>query len=113
MPLRSEVSCPRCGGGLPFDVEESAVCRCGSQWAPALLSPSEVNDLPMAMLMPAARLVEAVHAEDSKVTHELLGRLSVMELRALAVDLAALVPVGDVAVEALALIASPSLREEN
>jgi hypothetical protein len=71
---------------------------------------AELEELPMAMLLPASRLVEAVHAYDIAASHEVLEPLNVMQLRALAVDLAALVPVGDVAAEALALIAASTPR---
>lgn len=51
-----------------------------------------LDDLTQRMFAPAVRLVEAVHDYDRAATHSLLAGLDVMELRALAVNLASLVP---------------------
>jgi len=51
-----------------------------------------LDDLAEQMLAPATRLVVAVHDGDVATSHDVLGRLGVIELRALAVALAALVP---------------------
>ncbi|MEU6725555.1 hypothetical protein ABZ917_17755 [Nonomuraea wenchangensis] len=51
-----------------------------------------LDDLAEQMLAPATRLVVAVHDGDAATSHDVLARLGVLELRALAVTLAALVP---------------------
>lgn len=51
-----------------------------------------LDDLADSMFAPAVRLVSAVHDRDQAATYHLLEGLSGMELRALAVNLAALVP---------------------
>ena len=90
--------CPVCRGIIPGYGLDSEVCRCGSAW----MSERERDHLVVQMLTPASRLVEGVHGRDKAVCHVVLSSLSVVELQALAVTLAQLVPVGDVAVETLA-----------
>jgi hypothetical protein len=51
-----------------------------------------LDDLAEQMLAPATRLVMAVHDGDTTTSHDVLSRLNVIELRTLAVALAALVP---------------------
>lgn len=51
-----------------------------------------LDDMAERMFAPAVRLVEAVHDYDRATAHDLLSGLGVVELRALAVDLASLVP---------------------
>lgn len=51
-----------------------------------------LDDMAERMFAPAVRLVEAVHDYDRATAHHLLAGLGVIELRALAVDLASLVP---------------------
>lgn len=59
-----------------------------------------LDDLAERMFAPAVRLVEAVHDYDRATAHSLLAELDGMELRALAIDLASLVP-DDQALEVL------------
>lgn len=51
-----------------------------------------LDDMAERMFAPAVRLVEAVHDYDRATAHDVLAGLGVIELRALAVDLASLVP---------------------
>lgn len=60
-----------------------------------------LDDLAQQMLWPATKLVAAVHDNDTRTSHAVLTRLDTVELRALAVVLASLVP-DDVTLTALA-----------
>lgn len=53
------------------------------------------DELVEAMILPACRLVPAVQAEDGKQVEEILAPLTGMQLRALVVVLASLVPADD------------------
>lgn len=53
---------------------------------------AHLDDLAEQMMGPATRLVVAVHDDDADTSHDVLARLNVIELRTLAVALAALVP---------------------
>ncbi|TMR11049.1 hypothetical protein ETD86_37015 [Nonomuraea turkmeniaca] len=58
-----------------------------------------LDDLAERMILPAARLVPAVQDLDESETQAILSSLSLLELRALAVVLASLVPADDPAME--------------
>lgn len=76
----------------------------------------DLDALVDAMFLPAARLVLAVRSRNEHQAHILLAPLDRVELQALAIAMAELFPVDDVAPQLLAMIAdsaSPSLREEN
>ncbi len=53
---------------------------------------SHLDALAESLIPTAARLVVAVHDDDTTDAHDALGRLGVLELRALCVVLAAMVP---------------------
>lgn len=58
-----------------------------------------LDELAEQMILPAGRLVPAVQDGDAREVHALLSPLSLMELRALVVVLATLVPADDPAME--------------
>ena len=56
------------------------------------MTPHLLDEVAERMFAPAVRLVSAVHDYDRVTAHEVLAGLGVIELRALAVNLASLVP---------------------
>lgn len=58
-----------------------------------------LDELAEQMILPAARLVPAVQDGDALKAHLILGAMTVLELRALAVVLASMVPADDPAME--------------
>jgi hypothetical protein len=65
-----------------------------------------------AMVLPASRLALAVRSENAQECHRLLSPLDVVELQAMCVVLASMIPVDDVAPELMALVFSSSPRME-
>ncbi|MER7126662.1 hypothetical protein [Micrococcus luteus] len=65
------------------------------------MTPADLDALAERMLWPATKLVAAVRDGDDRTCHDMLSHLGPVELRALAVVLAALVP-DDAALTALA-----------
>ncbi|GAA2990459.1 hypothetical protein GCM10017559_08100 [Streptosporangium longisporum] len=56
------------------------------------MTPDTLDDLAQQMFWPATKLVAAVHDHDTRTSHTVLSTLDTVELRALAVVLASLVP---------------------
>ncbi|MER7131219.1 hypothetical protein [Streptosporangium saharense] len=56
------------------------------------MSTTDLDALAERMLWPATRLIAAVHDRDDRASHDVLAGLGTVELRALCVVLAALVP---------------------